>query len=108
MMPPPEEYGWLGARGQESGSGSNAGSREGLKPGSSVEDIVPGAESVPGTLIAEQAAGEEGDIQKSFFDYPGPLYRISISPASSTMESDRRGRKRGTYGCGIRRIPCTC
>jgi len=108
MMLPPEEYGWLGARGQESGSGSNAGSREGLKPGSSVEDIVPGAESVPGTLIAEQAAGEEGDIQKSFFDYPGPLYRISISPASSTMESDRRGRKRGTYGCGIRRIPCTC
>ena len=86
MMLPREEYGWLGARGQEPGSSAqhsdgtaNAGAGEG-GDGSASEDA--------GAEIGMEAPGEaasDASIQKSFFEYAGPLYGVAITPATSTI-----------------------
>jgi hypothetical protein len=96
---PTEEYGWLAAKTRETrrpapdgsdGRGSGLGSS--LVPG----EAGPGqagiaAESEP--AFGEQASFgayipepmEPVEAQKSFFDFPGPLHKLMISPASSVI-----------------------
>jgi hypothetical protein len=71
---PREEYGWLEIQGE--GGGKKTGPESGSLP--------PAGE--PG--IAEEAKGElglDGDAERKFYEYSGPLYSVVISPASSVL-----------------------
>lgn len=110
---PSEEYGWLAAKtregrrfGSEPGEGEGRGSAGGA--GSEGSGLVPGEESPlgPGQSGAAEGSGEASppgpedttfgeympepldrpeELQKSFFQYAGPLHKLLISPASSVI-----------------------
>ena len=93
---PSEEYGWLAARTREP-------RKPGAGPGNGGSRAAPGEEGSAGTASAEDAATEnpydrdatfgedmtdasgKQDIQKSFFDFAGPLHKLTISPSSSVI-----------------------
>src|SRR5262249_32652657 len=83
---PPEEYDWfdIQARGRsESGS---------PRPGAGQVGPATGEEET-----ADLGAGEpsfNSGVQRQFFDYPGPLFSVVISPASSTTPVNERRRFR--------------
>ncbi len=88
LMLPREEYGWLDARQHASGGareadGGGASSRAGDGAGGESPE-----EAGIGTV--EPAVGEEG--QRSFFEYPGPLFRVLVSPRSSMVLVDKRAK----------------
>jgi len=95
---PSEDYGWLSAKTREARRPSAEGpGGAGPRPGSA---LVAG-ESAPGyTAVGaeEGAQGEDAsfgdyipeplegaDAQRSFFDFPGPLNKLVVSPASSVI-----------------------
>ncbi len=89
------EYGWLdvgggagGGSGSETGAGAE-GSRSGEEkvktvyvPGESQEEA---AEPVYVTEPAESAGSAEESSQKEFFEYPGPLFKATVSPAKAVI-----------------------
>ena len=80
LMLPREEYGWLDAR--QRGGGDSRARSSGTASSSSVssgptEDVEgDSAEGVPAT---------DREAQRSFFEYPGPLYRLLVSPRSARV-----------------------
>ena len=119
---PTEEYGWLAAKTREGhrggaaadGAGSGA---DGHGPGSGGTGLVPGEESTLGPGQGDAAGGippepgaDAGDttfgeympepsdrpeeLQKSFFEYSGPLHKLMISPASSVIGVGERRKLR--------------
>ena len=101
-MLPADEYGWLGVKGPDGRSmatGSNtAGASDGdggehaggaldsEADGASAEGAGDPSESVPGVAFADSVdtSGDRG-AQREFFDFPGPLYRLDIRPASAKV-----------------------
>ncbi len=99
---PTEEYGWLAAKTREARRPSSEGQGgAGVEGGGTGPSATPG-EAEPGQAIlastSEPASGEDAsfgeylpealereDSQKSFFDFPGPLHKLMISPASSVI-----------------------
>lgn len=82
LMLPREEYGWLDARQHASGGSGNGGGNG----GSDGEVAAPRGDGEGETadgLAAGDADSEES--QRSFFEYPGPLYRLLVSPRSSKV-----------------------
>ncbi|HYK87633.1 MAG TPA: ATP-binding protein [Acidobacteriota bacterium] len=70
---PAEEYDWF----------QIPDGREGAKPGPQRPAIPLGDnETISETAVAADAGAHP---QKEFFDFPGPLYSVVISPASSTV-----------------------
>ncbi|MFO8064815.1 MAG: ATP-binding protein [Spirochaetia bacterium] len=114
-MLPSDEYGWLGVRGGDarsggSGSGSGSGPAGAAGPGGSGDEGEEGtaggasagedgtagggeseAESradsaVGGVALAETQQSQHGDeSRQEFFEFPGPLYRLDIRPASARV-----------------------
>jgi len=104
---PSEEYGWLSAKVRESRrptpgdapqAGGAAGAMPGLAPGEKGADASsssPLSAAEEALAIAEENEASFGDYlpepdeaaeaQKSFFDFPGPLFKLMISPASSVI-----------------------
>jgi len=73
---PAEEYDWFDIRAHAQRAGSGApGSNGSQAAGESGEQAMPGA--------PEPAPGEER--QRQFFEYAGPLFSVTISPASSIV-----------------------
>ncbi len=107
-MLPADEYGWLGVKGSDGRStatGSNTGGASsgdgGEHSGDALEDRGDGggdadgasgdgatgsSESVPGVAFADtvDSAGDRA-AQREFFEFPGPLYRLDIRPASAKV-----------------------
>ena len=106
-MLPADEYGWLGVKGSDgratstradTGTGSGAdGEHSGGAPegdagaggeadGASAEGAGDPSESVPGVAFADSVdtSGDRG-AQREFFEFPGPLYRLDIRPASAKV-----------------------
>ncbi len=76
LMLPREEYGWLSA--QSSSSAKTAGSgKDGSENGDGDPSLGLAGEG------AHSPSGLRGD--REFFQFPGPLYRLSIFPASCTV-----------------------
>jgi hypothetical protein len=73
---PAEEYDWfdIQARAQRAGSGA-PGANGAAAAGGSSDEAMPGA--------PEPELGEER--QRQFFEYAGPLFSVTISPASSIV-----------------------
>ena len=72
---PREEYDWFDVQGRAHREGGPGGPNgDGAISASQVEAAVPG--------LVEPAPGDAQ--QRQFFDYPGPLYSVVISPAAST------------------------
>jgi hypothetical protein len=83
---PPEEYDWfdIQARGRsESGS---------PRPGAGEVGPATGEEETADLGAAEPSFNS--GVQRQFFDYPGPLFSVVISPASSTTRVNERRRFR--------------
>jgi len=80
LMLPREEYGWLDAR-QRASDGKGRSTDMGASSGGAEGN--GGDESADGFVLDEDNA-EKGD-QRSFFEYPGPLYRLLISPRSARV-----------------------
>jgi hypothetical protein len=83
---PPEEYDWfdIQARGRsESGS---------PRPGAGEVGLATGEEETADLGAAEPSFNS--GVQRQFFDYPGPLFSVVISPASSTTRVNERRRFR--------------
>ncbi len=99
---PTEEYGWLAAKTREArrqsseGHGGVGGEGGGTGPSTIPGEAEPGQATL--AAIAEPSSGEDAsfgeylpealersDAQKSFFDFPGPLHKLMISPASSVI-----------------------
>lgn len=78
LMLPREEYGWLDARQRSGGRGGRS-----LGGGPAGEDGKEMGDSVEGITAGENERGEDG--QRSFFEYPGPLYRLLVSPRSARV-----------------------
>ena len=73
---PAEEYDWfdIQARAQRAGSGA-PGANGAAAAGGSIDEAMPGA--------SEPEPGEER--QRQFFEFAGPLFSVTISPASSIV-----------------------
>ena len=112
---PSEEYGWLSAKTRErapakepdsgggpgdgNGAGNGGGQGLGLAPG----EIDPRTAGLPpegqaagaaqagaedasfGEYLPEPMPGSDESGQKSFFDYSGPMHKVTVSPASSVV-----------------------
>ncbi len=103
---PSEEYGWLAARTRESRRPlPETGAQTTGAPGSpdsgltQSEDGLTPADANAGNEqgLGDAAFGEylpepldQQDGQKSFFDFPGPLHKLIISPASSVLGVSER------------------
>ena len=85
LVLPREEYDWfdIQARSAQT-SGVNETAERGAEPGGEGEGIVPG--------VPEPNGGESP--QRQFFEYAGPLHRVMISPAVSTMAVNQSRRFR--------------
>ncbi|HSV56475.1 MAG TPA: ATP-binding protein [Magnetospirillaceae bacterium] len=116
---PTEEYGWLAAKTRESrrgGAGDSPDCAGGSGAGGTA--LVPGEESPLGPGRGDSGADSDGmrssgsedtsfgeylpeplerpeELQKSFFEYAGPLHKILISPASSVIGVGERRNLRG-------------
>ncbi|MFO7850698.1 MAG: hypothetical protein R6V67_12150, partial [Spirochaetia bacterium] len=100
---PEEEYGWLdvggardsGGKGDGDGQGSGTGGSGKRGTGDTVKtvylsegDTEQGSDeqATEPVYVAEPAMEKsEESSQKEFFDYPGPLFKASISPAKAVM-----------------------
>lgn len=97
---PDDEYGWLDvAAGHGKGSGSGNGSTGGPGGGFAAADGRTGGDNIktvymPGeegedaanpVYVTEPADETKKSDQKEFFDYPGPLYKASVSPAKAVL-----------------------
>jgi hypothetical protein len=92
-----EEYGWLdvgGGRGFGSGAGSGSGGAQ--SGGEQVKTVyMPGEsqeEAAEPVYVAEPAEGSEESGQKEFFEYPGPLFKASVSPAKAVIPVGEKKR----------------
>lgn len=81
LMLPREEYGWLDTRSRTSVE-SREGPGGGGKGGSAIDAGAGSEETTEGIAAADERGG---DGQRSFFEFPGPLYRLLVSPRSSTV-----------------------
>ncbi len=84
LMLPKEEYNWLdihtgdrATQGTYAGFPSDADSSDGHGP-----EYTSDAGEVASEAITETV---EGSVRKAFFEYPGPLYGLLISPSSAIM-----------------------
>jgi hypothetical protein len=85
---PAEEYDWFDVQ-------TEAARRNGRKPANAQVDDAPSSQSdiadehdtpLEAEALATRESGETGGAgQKEFFDFPGPLYSVRISPASCVM-----------------------
>ncbi len=119
LMLPREQYGWLSAQ-ASSGRGSGGGGKKGTGEPGAGDEAAGGARDDAGSGSAAAASAEGGaetaaesrvnsagddpslgltaDSERTagrgpdreFFEYPGPLYRLTISPASCTVGVGRR------------------
>ena len=102
---PTEEYGWLATKTREPRRSSPG--EQGGAIGDGVESSTNPGESGSGQTSLATAgeppseedasfgeyipeALEKEDAQKDFFDFPGPLYKLMISPASSVINVGER------------------
>jgi hypothetical protein len=79
LVLPREEYDWFEIR-----AASQLQSGGGLLPGDA--DPAPGASETSATGIREPA---DGQAQRKFFEYPGPLHSVVISPSAATLAVNR-------------------
>ena len=75
LVLPEEEYDWFEAYGVGGYRRKRGGSRSGIP-------LPVEAEDVPGAL---PTVSENGDGQREFFEYAGPLFNVRIAPTSCTM-----------------------
>ncbi|HUX21092.1 MAG TPA: hypothetical protein VMW69_07610, partial [Spirochaetia bacterium] len=78
LMLPREEYGWLEAR-QRGGEGGARTS------GEDSTTAAGGTAEAEGGEAADGLASRDQEGQRSFFEYPGPLFRLLISPRSARV-----------------------
>ncbi len=69
---PAEEYDWF-----QIADGKHEGAQSQRNPGLA----LPGQQ----TAEAGEESSEAGPIQRAFFDFPGPLYKVIISPAACSV-----------------------
>ncbi len=133
-MLPADEYGWLGVRGSASRrASSNGDGQEATSDGGSetaAGDDTTQASATDDGYAGDQAAQELSDgnedaadgiavadashqapdgAQREFFEFPGPLYRLDIRPASATvhvagrrkLHALARDRNKRTIDAGI-------
>jgi hypothetical protein len=84
-MLPAEEYGWLNAKsGTKSRTGGSApeATTEGRPAEGAADDRASGGEPELGVPARDGTESEEGS-QRAFFEFPGPLYRVDVRPAST-------------------------
>jgi len=102
---PPEDYQWFdlhsgSRRGASDAHGSAAGRREAGGAEAGEEGPEAGGDSVPAGIPAAQSAesgrpaGEEAEA-RDFFQFPGPLHSVLVSPASAVL---RVNAERGFRG----------
>ena len=107
-MLPADEYGWLGVKDREKrksggedtesgqasesgdgnapGDGGGGADGAGGEPGSLQEDSGGSDEGASGIAVADAAdRSQTPDGQREFFEFPGPLYRLDIRPASAKV-----------------------
>jgi hypothetical protein len=84
LVLPREEYDWFEIR-----AASAPGSGPVQPPSEKAEGIVEGAEPTTG---APEPVGTSA--QRKFFEYPGPLYSVAISPAAATLAVNQARRFR--------------
>lgn len=79
LVLPREEYNWLDIHGADKTSSGKGAVADGTPAGAS----VPGRSGVEDGMQSEPVGTSSGEnSQKTFFEYPGPLYGLVISPAS--------------------------
>jgi Histidine kinase-, DNA gyrase B-, and HSP90-like ATPase len=83
LVLPREEYDWFEIH-TTSVSGSGP-----VQPSEKAESIVEGEE--PTTGVPEPVGTS---VQRKFFEYPGPLYSVTISPAAATLAVNQTRRFR--------------
>ena len=113
---PPEEYQWFDIEGRTSAStptgdkGKNSGATS-TSPDSPPLDqpgLTAGGETNDGT--SDTPSASDDSKQMAFFDYPGPLFSVKISPANSTLKLGKikklaaicKDRKNKTVTDGLR------
>jgi hypothetical protein len=85
LVLPREEYNWFEIQARSAQTvGANESGGRGAQLGGEGEDIVPG--------LPEPNGGES--LQRHFFEYPGPLHTVMISPAASTLAVNQTRRFR--------------
>jgi hypothetical protein len=84
LVLPREEYDWFEIR-----AASAPGSGPVQSPSDKAEGIVEGEEPTTG---APEPVGSPA--QRKFFEYPGPLYSVAISPAAATLAVNQTRRFR--------------
>lgn len=84
LVLPREEYDWFEIR-----AASAPGSGPVQPPSEKAESIVEGEEPTIG--VPEPV---ETPVQRKFFEYPGPLYSVAISPAAATLAVNQTRRFR--------------
>jgi hypothetical protein len=84
---PPEEYDWFDVQARARSDNGSARSGAG--------EVGPqtGEEGTADLGVAEPSLNSSGG-QRHFFDFPGPLFSVVISPAASTTPIDERRRFR--------------
>ncbi len=90
---PAEEYDWFDIRGR---GGDGALRRRDAEAGVSIEEGAAAAEE-------EAVAAGGADAQKQFFEYAGPLFGVSVSPASCVLPVNRSRTLRAVARDRIRR-----
>lgn len=125
-MLPAEEYGWLSAAGggaknrkgavREGGAEATGGvgtspEVESVGPGGSLDTLPPGQEageetageavypqdpSIPGITVPHGSSPSE-DRQRAFFEFPGPLYRLDLTPTAARVGVGKQ--------CDLRAVP---
>jgi hypothetical protein len=89
---PAEEYDWFEIRGRDAGGALR---RRDAEEGVPVEGAVEGEEA---------AAAGGAEAQKQFFEYAGPLFSVSVSPASCVLPVNRSRTLRAVPRDRIRRL----
>lgn len=84
LVLPPEEYDWFEIR-----AASAPGSGPVEPPSQKAESAVEGEEPITGVSEPVGTAA-----QRRFFEYPGPLYSVAISPAAATLAVNQTRRFR--------------
>ncbi|MDK1025674.1 MAG: ATP-binding protein [Gammaproteobacteria bacterium] len=86
---PVEEYDWFDI---QSGAAGSSRRKVSAETGNDVaianpvvaDDVASGI-PIDGAFAIQQQDPAEGALQREFFDYPGPLHNVRISPASSIL-----------------------
>ncbi|TVQ35896.1 MAG: hypothetical protein EA384_15375 [Spirochaetaceae bacterium] len=107
-MLPADEYGWLSARTETdnrrpktaaaggTGTGEGHSGADESSGAAGDEATLPDGVSVDGISVAEQPKTDPAG-QRSFFEFPGPLYRLDIRPAAARVAVGRE--------CALRAVP---